>query len=144
MNVIKIEPGSSTMEAACRLLAQGDLPTEDIAQPGVTLWAVEADGELIAVIGLETVGRTGLLRSLTVAPAHRGRRFGAQLCEMVFGHARQAGIDGLFLLTEDAAGFFEPLGFAVINRQQAPPEITATRQFSSLCPAEATLMRKCL
>lgn len=142
MDTVRIEPDSPEIDAARRLLADTGLPSDDIAAPGVSLWGVISEGELIAVVGLEHHGRCGLLRSLAVAPAHRGGGLARQLCNLVFDRARRAEIETLYLLTEDAARFFRPLGFAVIGREDAPEEIAATRQFTTLCPDDATLMRK--
>jgi N-acetylglutamate synthase-like GNAT family acetyltransferase len=142
METAVIESGSGEMEAARRLLSEAGLPSDDIADTGVMLWGLFDAGRLVAVVGLEREGGVGLLRSLAVAPAHRGGGLARQLCNLVFERARRADIEALYLLSEDAAAFFHPLGFAQIGRDQAPPEIAATRQFSSLCPGDAAFMRK--
>lgn len=48
----------------------------------------------------------------------------------------------IHLLTTTAADFFESRGFRRISKEQAPLEIRATREFSSLCPSTAVLMVK--
>ena len=49
-------------------------------------------------------------------------------------------MDALYLMTESAAGYFSARGLVAIDREDAPPEIAATRQFSSLCPGDAAFM----
>lgn len=142
MDIVSLERHAPHMAEARLLLEGAALPTGDLADPGVRLWAVIAEGRVVACIGLEPLGRSGLLRSLVVAPAYRGDGLAGQLCEMVTAQARAEGIETLYLLTEQAAGYFARLGFERIERAQAPAEVAATRQFSSLCPGDATLMRK--
>ena len=51
-------------------------------------------------------------------------------------------MQNLYLLTETASEYFKKLGFVEITRDEAPDEIKNTKQFSSLCPASAIVMRK--
>ena len=48
----------------------------------------------------------------------------------------------LYLLTTTAVPFFERMGFAAIDRAEAPPAIAATREFATYCPESAVLMRR--
>lgn len=142
MQIMLIPPDDSEMEAARRLLAEAGLPSEDIAEPGVALWGIFNAGALVAVVGLQRAGYHGLLRSLAVARSWRSSGLARRLCDFASARAREAGIGALYLLTEDAAEYFRLLGFEETGRAAAPADIAATRQFSSLCPAEAVLMRK--
>jgi amino-acid N-acetyltransferase len=58
--------------------------------------------------------------------------------------ATERGIKTLYLLTTTAAQFFSRLGYEAIPRSEAAAAIAATAQFSDLCPASSTLMRKVL
>jgi N-acetylglutamate synthase-like GNAT family acetyltransferase len=130
------------LEAACALLAASGLPTDDVAEHFASFVVASRDGRLVGVAGLERHGALGLVRSVAVAPGLRGERLGRALCDELFARAKQAGVRELHLLTEHAAGFFVQLGFAPEAREDAPPAIRATRQFTSLCPASAQLMRR--
>jgi amino-acid N-acetyltransferase len=59
-------------------------------------------------------------------------------------HARDAGVRNLYLLTTTAEGFFAGLGYRKVSRDQAPPGIAGTEQFSSLCPSSSSFMVKTL
>ena len=125
------------------LLAECGLPVSDISssQPPV-FFGVRFESGLSAVIGIEIFGSVGLLRSLAVAPAYRGRGFGGELVAFAERHAASCGIKVLFLLTTTASDFFAHLGFVPADRSSAPPAIQATAQFSGLCPASSTFLRK--
>ncbi|RIA56167.1 arsenic resistance N-acetyltransferase ArsN2 [Dichotomicrobium thermohalophilum] len=142
MQILPITPQSCEMDIIRRLLSDAGLPTDDLAEPQVLLWGAAHHGQLVGSVGLEHAGRAGLLRSLVVGPAWRGNGLAGRLCHFAFERARDAEMDALYLLTESAAGYFRALGFAEIDRGEAPPEIAATQQFSSLCPGDAAFMRK--
>ncbi len=125
---------------AALLVAEG-LPTEDLTEEALALIA-ERDGAVVGAIGLESYGDVGLLRSLVVATAGRSAGLGARLVDALEAIARDAGIDQLWLLTIDADAWFAKLGYEALGREHAPAAIQSTAEFSSLCPADAVLMRK--
>jgi amino-acid N-acetyltransferase len=96
------------------------------------------------VVGVERHGGVGLLRSLAVAEGKRGTGLGRALVGHAEAWARAQGIDTLCLLTRHAAGFFARLGYVETPRDAAPAAISATAEFSWLCPASAAFMRKAL
>ena len=75
-------------------------------------------------------------------PKLRGTGVGAALVASLIGQARSSGAERLWLLTTDAAGFFARLGWVVVDRDSAPAGIRAGDQFTTLCPASATLMMR--
>ncbi|MBK8543757.1 MAG: GNAT family N-acetyltransferase [Caulobacteraceae bacterium] len=89
-------------------------------------------------------GEEALLRSVVVAPHARGAGHGAAIVEAIAVRARDAGARRLWLLTTDAQAFFARLGWRAAERAEAPALIANSRQFSSLCPASATLMIRAL
>ena len=122
------------------LLAASELPTDDLGDPSIQLVGAFDDHTLLGVVGLQTFGRFGLLRSLAVAPHARARGVGRALCERVFELAAEQHLDGLWLLTMSARDYFTRHGFTTVERDTAPPAIRASAQFTSLCPSSAVLM----
>lgn len=128
--------------AACRdMVAAAGLPTADLSVDRFALVA-ESDAGINGVIGLEAFGDVGLLRSLAVAAAARRSGIGHKLVLALEAYAAEQGVGELWLLTIDADGYFEKLGYARRSRDEAPAAITATEEFSSLCPADSVLMSK--
>lgn len=130
------------LPAITALLAGAALPTTDIGASRIDFWVDEAADGVIAVIGLERHGDAGLLRSLVVAPAHRGSGRAQRLVEAVEAAARGHGLRELVLLTQTAEAFFARAGYAVIPRGEAPSALQESAEFRALCPASATCMHK--
>ena len=124
-----------------KLLTASGLPDEDIAPHLQHFILAKAGAELVGCIGLETAGDYGLLRSLAVASSHRSRGLGAQLSALVEDQARGRGFRTLYLMTTTAAQYFERRGYEPVDRELAPGPIRTTRQFTSLCPSTAVLMK---
>lgn len=131
------------LAAILHLLGVGDLPTDDVHQQDLTLFIVaEVDGEIGAVGGLERCGENALLRSVATAEALRGQGRARAIVAELEVLAVDQGIEMLYLLTETAADFFSGLGYGVQVRAGVPEAVRASRQFSSICPASATVMAK--
>jgi amino-acid N-acetyltransferase len=125
------------------LLEQAGLPHRDLENNAAArFWIVREGERLIGAVGLEIYGRSGLLRSLVVAPEARQSGIGGRLVEELEIAARSSGLLQLLLLTETAATFFSGRGYAVIDRADAPDEVRSSAEFRSLCPASATCMSK--
>lgn len=112
---------------------------------GVDAWfprfvVAEAAGGIAGVAGLEAHGSDGLLRSVAVAEAWRGRGLGIALTEEVARRAAAEGLEALYLLTETAEAFFARQGFRRIDRQQASEAVRQSVEFRELCPASSTVM----
>ena len=135
----EIQPGSSAFERFVAALAKAELPTDDLASEQFRYFT--ADDLAWGGFG---AGADALIRSVVVLPQARSRGFGALVTEALVRQAREAGVERLWLLTTSAAPFFEKLGWASAERAQAPDTITRSHQFSSLCPASATLMVRAL
>lgn len=127
------------------LLAASGLPVADLAAGvPVALFAVRGPQGIAGVVGVEVLGRQGLLRSLAVAESARGRGLGRALVDHVEVWSVRQGLEELCLLTTTAADFFARLGYERIARESAPDVARRSEQFASLCPASAVLMRKAL
>ena len=126
---------------AIRLLQQNNLPTEDITDT-TPLFMLYNEGALIGVVGLETSGEDGLLRSLCVDETKRTSGSGRHLVSFIENYAKEHGIKNLYLLTTTAAQFFTNRSYETIDRSVVPAAIKETSEFASVCPASATVMRK--
>ncbi|GFM78656.1 hypothetical protein PSCICM_44750 [Pseudomonas cichorii] len=125
-------------------LKSADLPADDIDLPGRTFFEFSRDGETVGWGGFETHGTDGLLRSMVVDPAYRSKGVGAEVLRVIEAIGAEQGIARFHLLTTTASGFFEQQGYAVNQRDSAPPLISQTEQFRRLCPGSACYMCKAL
>jgi amino-acid N-acetyltransferase len=141
-----------------QLLAGASLPTSGVSEQLSAFVVAEvvaesisdAAGEstaskenvVVGVGGLETHSRFTLLRSVVVAPGYRGRGIASAICNWLEQEAARRGCGHVFLLTETAESFFLRRGYVVVARADAPTEIAATVEFTTLCPESAILMAK--
>jgi arsenite methyltransferase len=132
---------AADLSAVAALLTAVDLPAGDIeAQFEDGFVVAEQDGQVIGVAGLEVYGANGLLRSVAVAPAHRGRSVAAALVNDRVEWARARGLRGVYLLTTTASPYCEKSGFTAVERDVVPSSIRRSSEFSEVCPATATAM----
>jgi len=133
------------LPAILALLKSCGLPTQDITPAMLGGFLVARHGgRVVGVAGVLPAGTDALLRSVAVAPDHRGLGIAERLCDILEQRATQAGIANLYLLTQTAEGYFAQRGFRPIERAQAPGALQATAEFQQLCPASAVCMRKAL
>lgn len=123
------------------LEAEG-LPADDLAESGRSFFCFTQEGNTVGFGGFELSGEHALLRSIVVLPQARGRGTGRLATEILLRRAADLGAATAYLLTTSAVEFFETSGFHRIPREEAPAEIVATRQVSSLCPSTAVLMMR--
>lgn len=129
---------------ALTLLALANLPTNDIGNH-VVLFSLETNGEIIATAGLERYGKVGLLRSVGVLDSQKGNGYGILITQHVETHAKNSGIEELYLLTLTAKDFFErKCHYEVVERANVVSEILNSPQFVSTCPSSAVVMKKVL
>lgn len=107
----------SDSEKLQTLLDDAGLPTEGLSIEDA-LVAVN-DGQVVGSVAVERHGNSALLRSLVVTPETRGRGLGKRLTQGAMEVASKAGAKDLYLLTTDAARFFEHFGFAEVDRDEA-------------------------
>jgi amino-acid N-acetyltransferase len=125
-----------------RALLAAHLPVEGVAAAiGEFVVADEGSGP-IGAAGLEWHGRHALLRSVVVAPGNRGRGLARVMVDQLLARAAERGVDDVFLLTTTAERYFATLGFVPIDRPDAPAAIRASAEFASICPGDATVMRR--
>jgi amino-acid N-acetyltransferase len=141
-----VEPVIATANAADReavvaLLQACTLPTDDLSSSLEHFFVARADGRLVGVIGVQELGRRGLVRSLAVSADWRGKGLGHRLWRVALACARRLGMSDLFLLTTSAEAIFAYWGFTRIPREEAPLEIRQTQEYRTLCPSSAAVMR---
>ncbi|WP_294641652.1 GNAT family N-acetyltransferase [uncultured Aureimonas sp.] len=125
------------------LLSAAGLPTEDVAEPGRVFLRYANEGrEFVGIGGFEPLGAAVLLRSIAVAPEHRGHGIGRSITANLMGRARQRGAADAFAFTNGERTFLAALGFPRIERTEAPAAVLATRQATGLCAASAVLWQK--
>jgi amino-acid N-acetyltransferase len=100
----------------------------------------EADGDLVGVAGLEVCCDDALLRSVAVKPEWRSKGVGRALVTRAISDAEARGIRALYLLTTTAEHYFPSFGFKKITREDVPEPVRATDEFTTACPASATVM----
>ena len=125
------------------LLSSCGLPSEDIKLESLPDFVVAREGDTpVGVAGLEVLGSAALVRSVGVATSHRCHGLGSNLLAAVEAKAKERGVKQLYLLTNDAQGFFGKHGYNAVQRHAAPAAIQACSQFGSSCCGAATLMSK--
>jgi len=131
-------------EAAVKqLLFESGLPISDITTQHLQhFFGCGSILGLEGVIGLELFGEAALLRSLAVASSRRGSGVGSALVAHAERHARDQGVQSLYLLTTTAEKFFLRRGYTRIPREAAPASIQGTKEFSGICPASSAFMVK--
>ena len=144
VNINRFSP--SDKQEVLDLLTGAELPVEDLTDETMQHFMVARgeDNSIIGVVGIEMFQEDGLLRSLAVQPAYRGKGLGIQLTREIESFARGKGIKALYLLTMTAADFFSKIDYQVIQRDQAPESIQKTAEFNNLCPVSAVCLCKTL
>jgi len=121
------------------LLKSSGLPADDLDIDRDLLVAYVEDGQMMGTGGLEIYGSFGLLRSLSVKLGTRGKALGTALTSYLIDEARSRGLKGIYLLTENARGFFQRKGFVDISRQDVPDELHASSEFGTSSKTAAVM-----
>jgi N-acetylglutamate synthase-like GNAT family acetyltransferase len=134
---------STDLDVIRRLLREAALPVDGVEEQFGAGYAVAAEeGDAIGVAGVERYGRFGLLRSVAVAPGARNRGVARLLVRDRLAWAGTEGLEAVYLLTTDAAGYFARLGFETVERDAVPLEIRDSREFTTICPSTAVALRR--
>jgi protein-tyrosine-phosphatase/N-acetylglutamate synthase-like GNAT family acetyltransferase len=135
-------PSAAELETIEALVRASGLPTGVILDgyPGAYVVA-RRDGAVVGVAALEVHGRSGLLRTVAVAAAERGRGTGVALIADRLAAAHDAGLGSLYLLTTTAAPLFRRFGFIDAERASVPAELAGSPEFAALCPASASCLK---
>lgn len=124
------------------LLVSAGLVADDIGTPGRQYLVARDGAAVVGTVGAEVHAPDALLRSLAVAPAHRGAGVGTALLRRLDAAAMEWGVQRWWLLTTTAEAYFRRRGFAAVPRSEAPESIRRTGQFSGgVCATAACLTR---
>jgi amino-acid N-acetyltransferase len=114
------------------LLSLVQLPHDGVAE-NVSHFLVARDESLrlVATIGIERHGVTGLLRSAAVAPEYQGCGIGSRLTENFLERATKNGVERVVLLTSTASEFFaRRFGFCETSRTVFDSELGASSEWN--------------
>lgn len=143
--ILVVSPVDATDDALHVALRQASLPTSDLAGSSACFHAFETlDGQRAGYGGFELHGTDALLRSMVVPPGLRHRGIGGGMLALLMRRAFDQGARHAWLLTTDAAPFFERAGFKQVQRSAAPQAILDTAQARDLCPASAMLLGRAI
>jgi len=136
--IVPARPGDWPRLAA--LLGESGLPLDGLEDHlEATIVARDATA-ILGCAALELYGTDALLRSVAVAAEHRGKGLGEALTAAAIALARRRGVRAIYLLTETAARFFPRFGFEETARQAVPAGVRRSVEFTTACPASATVM----
>jgi amino-acid N-acetyltransferase len=143
--VIDISAAGPGDYAAVRdLLRANDLPLEGLADHLAHAFVARADGRIVGAAALEIYEGGGLLRSVVVDAAERGSGLARRLVDATLALARARQLPAVYLLTTTAADYFPKLGFVQVTREDVPASVRQSIEFTSACPASATVMARTL
>jgi amino-acid N-acetyltransferase len=139
--VIQLDHGTDADLPAIRdLLVGSSLPLDGLMDVPTTLVVARDQSRVVGAGALERHGRDALLRSLVVAPAVRAAGIGSGIVTELERHAASDGIEGIYLLTDTAAGFFSRRGYRRIGRDDAPEAVRGSVEWAVACGASAIPM----
>jgi amino-acid N-acetyltransferase len=142
MDITRAAP--SDLAAVEALLADAHLPLTGAAEAFGTGVIVSVEANVVGAAAVEPYGDAALLRSVVVARDRRGEGIGRALVAAAEDVARRTGAGDLYLLTETSADWFASLGYRSIGRDEVPPSVAASVEFTEACAATATAMHRAL
>jgi amino-acid N-acetyltransferase len=139
---MKVEQADKYRESIIALLKAEKLPAADLPDQLENFAVAKQDEEITGVIGLEIYGDYGLLRSLAVDNNFRNQGIANELLLHIEQLAYAKNLKAIYLLTETAPGYFTRKGYQKITREDVPPEVQRSSEFSHVCPQSAIVMLK--
>lgn len=141
---MQIEKAENYRAKVIALLAAEKLPVDDLPQTLENFVVAKEGEEVTGVAGIEIYDSYGLLRSVAVSAAYRGKGMASQLLDEVEKLAAVQSLKAIYLLTETAPEYFGKKGYQKITRAEVPVEIQQSTEFSHVCPQSAIVMKKTL
>ena len=136
----KLVNSPESLEAFRTLLKSSGLPHEGLNYNEHILVGYYDGEELVGTGGLEVYEGYALLRSLAVKLGARGMSLGSAITKDLIAQAIKNKLNGIYLLTETAHGFFLLKGFKDVTRDQVPEGVKASSEFSYVCSTSAICM----
>ena len=112
-------------------LRETDLTLAGLDEPTVRLWVERNEhGDIIGSTGFELSndGRHALIRSVAVAPQHRGTGAGSRLAQYAMEQAHTSGATHAWLFSRRSGPFWQKLGFTKANRDELAAALPQARQ----------------
>ena len=97
------------------------MPREELdreIEAGVKFWGYEADGDLVGVMGIQSVDDVDLIRHAYVAPGNQRRGIGSALLERLGRPAGRPLLVGTWTAADWAIRFYERHGFELVRRER--------------------------
>jgi amino-acid N-acetyltransferase len=142
LHLMEITEAINYKEDVVALLLSEKLPAADLPPTLKNFFVMIENEELIGVVGLESYGIYGLLRSLAVRSDFRNQNIAGKLMGQIETLAASEGLKAIFLLTETAHDYFSRKGYHIITRTDMPAEVQQSSEFSHVCPQSAIAMKK--
>ena len=139
---VVIRAAAGDWPAVKTLLTEAKLPLDGAADAFATGVVCRDGDRLVGCAAIEPHGDAALLRSVAVAPDHRGAGLGESLVHAAEAEARAAGASDVILLTTTAEPWFERLGYAPIDRSAVPVPVAESVEFQTACDESAIVMRR--
>jgi HAD superfamily hydrolase (TIGR01457 family) len=138
-----IRPARSQDSAAIEhFLEDAGLTEQGVEERLDDTFVASGEDRLVGTASLELFGHTAHLRSVAVDEGLRGTHVGTLLVARAVEQARGRGARELYAVTEDAAGFFERLGFERIGGKDDLPEpIASTPMVRERCSTSSVSLR---
>jgi GNAT superfamily N-acetyltransferase len=86
---------------------------------GVEFWGYEADGTLIGVMGIQSLGDVDLIRHAYVLPGSQRHGVGSALLGHLAGSAKRSMLVGTWAAADWAIRFYRNHGFEPVSREKA-------------------------
>lgn len=130
----------ASLETFTKQLRASGLPYEDLSKDQHVLIGYYENEKLIGTGGIEIYEDYGLIRSVSITAANRGKKLGSQIAYHLIDKAKEKNLTGLYLLTETAKDFFLKIGFETIDRHAVAKPVLSSSECSHVCPVTATCM----
>lgn len=132
---------SESLQSVRNLLRECRLPSDDLhLDDSIYVRYEDSNGRLIGTAGLEIYFPFALLRSVAVSELQRGRSIGRQIVTDMLRRSEAKSLKAVYILTETAHDFFARNGFKDVARDNVPAQVSASSEFTSVCPVSAACM----
>ncbi|MCA0170505.1 GNAT family N-acetyltransferase [Bacillus sp. RAR_GA_16] len=132
---------SEDAEAVWGFISRSGLNVDGLPAIESFLLAESDTKELLGVIGLETIGTSGLLRALVLNRSQSTSERLLRFFDQVVLFAKKANLDELFLTSKEESFFFKVFGFSTISFEEVPTLVRENELFSKQSE-QRVIMRK--